>query len=240
VLSIVVPAHNEQHYLESAVVDLVKGLRARGEPFEVIVCENGSKDATVALAHELSAMYDEVWALSAPRADYGQALRAGFEAAHGDVVANFDVDYIDLGFLEAALALVGPESGPAAVVASKRGLGAHDTRPIGRRAVTAAFSLVLRFGFGLRVTDTHGMKVLRREVLVPIVAACKFGSDLFDTELILRTERAGFRVAELPVTVHDTRPPRTPISRRIPRTLRGLARLRLLLWREKFDARTGH
>ncbi len=164
---------------------------------------------------------------------------AGFLAAVGDVVANFDVDYIDLVFLDAALQLVAAAGGPAAVVASKRGVDAQDTRPVGRRVVTAGFSLVLRLGFGLRVSDTHGMKVLRRAVLVPIVADCHFGGDLFDTELILRTERAGLRVAELGVTVRDSRPPRTPISRRIPRSLAGLARLRLVLWREALPGRLG-
>ncbi|MDQ1394611.1 MAG: hypothetical protein QOF30_3588 [Acidimicrobiaceae bacterium] len=231
-LSVVVPAHNEQDYLEAAIVDLVKGLRARERPFEVIVCENGSSDATGALANDLSSQFEEVRTLSAERADYGRALRAGFLAALGEFVANFDVDYIDLSFLDAALDLVEAAGGPAAVVASKRSAGADDTRPLGRRVVTAAFSLVLRLGFGLRVSDTHGMKVLRRAVLAPIVAECKFGDDLFDTELILRTERAGHQVAELGVTVRDTRPPRTPIIKRIPRSLAGLAKLRIVLWQE--------
>jgi glycosyltransferase AglD len=239
VLSVVVPAHNEQDYLEAAVVELVKGLRARDELFEVIVCENGSSDATAALADDLSSRFDEVHTISADRPDYGMALRAGFLNAVGDVVANFDVDYIDLAFLDAALQLVAAAGGPAAVVASKRGVDAQDNRPIGRRVVTAGFSLVLRVGFGLRVSDTHGMKVLRRAVLAPIVADCRFGGDLFDTELILRTERAGLTVAELGVTVRDSRPPRTPISRRIPRSLAGLAKLRLVLWREALSARLG-
>ncbi len=238
-LSVVVPAHNEQDYLEGAVVDLVKGLRTRDQPFEIIVCENGSTDATAALADDLAGQFDEVRALSADRPDYGRALRAGFLAAEGDVVANFDVDYIDLPFLDAALELVAQDGGPAAVVASKRSAGAQDTRAAGRRLVTAAFSLVLRVGFGLRVSDTHGMKVLRRVLVAPIVAECRFGGDLFDTELILRTERAGYQVAELGVTVRDTRPPRTPISRRIPRSLAGLAKLRLVLWQERLSHRFG-
>ena len=53
------------------------------------------------------------------------------------------------------------------------------------------FSLVLRHGFGLQVSDTHGVKALRRAPLLPLVEACQFGGDIFDTELILRAERAG-------------------------------------------------
>jgi glycosyltransferase involved in cell wall biosynthesis len=233
VLSVVMPAFNEQEYLADAVGAVVDGLRRRGGPFEVIVVENGSSDGTLGVANDLAAQYPEVRVLSSPEADYGRALRAGFVAAHGEAVANFDVDYIDLVFLEDALVLVSAPDGPAIVVASKRSAGAHDTRALGRRVVTATFAAVLRGGFGLRVSDTHGMKVMRRQDLLPLVDACRFGADLFDTELVLRTERAGLGVAELPVTVRDTRPPRSSIVRRIPRSLAGLLRLKLALGRDR-------
>ena len=58
------------------------------------------------------------------------------------------------------------------------------------------------------------------------VSACRNGSDLFDTELVLRAERSGFAVAEIPVAVTELRPPRTSIVQRVPRTLLGLAKLR--------------
>jgi hypothetical protein len=60
--------------------------------------------------------------------------------------------------------------------------------------------------------------------------ACRFDGDIFDTELVLRSQRAGLRIEEIPVTVAERRPPRTPIWRRIPRSLLGLLRLRLALW----------
>src|SRR5437879_3567686 len=114
------PAHNEQDYLVGAVAEVVAGLRARDEPFEVIVCENGSTDRTPEVARSLEAQYPVIRVLRAPDADYGRALREGFLAARGEVVANFDVDYIDLEFLRAALALLASPDGPAMVVASKR------------------------------------------------------------------------------------------------------------------------
>ena len=72
------PAHNEQDYLEAAVLDVVTALRDRGAPFEVIVAENGSTDDTAGLARTLAQRWAEVRVISAPRADYGEALRAGF------------------------------------------------------------------------------------------------------------------------------------------------------------------
>lgn len=242
-LSVVMPAHNEEPYLDGAVTAVVDGLTKRTQtqrlrgPFEVIVVENGSTDRTVDIARKLSESHGEVRFLSLPDADYGLALRAGFLSARGELVVNFDVDYVDLAFLDAALAVMTrPEAGavgqPVIVVGSKRGPGSDDHRGIGRRMVTAVYSTVLRHGFGVRVSDTHGVKLLRREPLMQLVADSRFGGSIFDTEVVLRAERTGQTVAELPVTVSEQRPPRTSILRRIPRSLLGLCRLRWMLWQE--------
>lgn len=228
-ISIVMPAFNEAQFLEGAVRDVVAGLAARGHEAEVLVVENGSTDATAAVARSLEKSVPGVRALSLPAADYGAALRAGFLAAAGDVVVNFDVDYYDLGFVDLAVGrLRGPDA-PDLLVGSKRAEGADDQRAWLRRFVTSVFAFVLRSGFGLRVSDTHGMKAMRRQPLVPLVHQCRFGTDLFDTELVIRAERAGLAVAEVPVAVRESRPSRTSILRRGARSVRGLVRLRVAL-----------
>jgi glycosyltransferase involved in cell wall biosynthesis len=223
-ISVVMPAHNEVGYLGTAVKTVVAGLGAGGREFEVIVVENGSTDSTWIEAEALGAEFDQVRALRLRTADYGAALKAGFLSATGAVVVNFDVDLVDLQFLDRAVTLIDTATA-AVVVGSKRAAGAEDERSLGRRLVTATFSFVLKSAFGLKISDTHGAKVLQRESLRPLVEKCEFGQDIFDTELIIRAERAGLAVAEVPIRVTDTRPPRTPIVRRIPRTLRGLVRL---------------
>ena len=165
-------------------------------------------------------------------ANYGEALRTGLLASRGDVAVIFDVDFWDLQFLKVALDVLdaGPDpTGPAIVVGSKRAPGSNDERVLLRRVATGVFSTILRAGFGLTVSDTHGMKVLNLGALRPAVGACRNGSDLFDTELILRAERSGYEVAEVPVSVVEMRPARTSIARRVPRTLLGLAKLRMAL-----------
>ncbi len=226
------PAHDEEAFLASAVREVAEGMRSRGE-FEVVVVENGSTDATADVAKRLAEEIPELRVLSLGMADYGKALRMGFLAARGEVAAFFDVDYYDLGFLDRAVALIEAPDGPAVVVGSKRGEGALDTRPWPRRMVTLVFSTILRVGFGLSVSDTHGMKVLRCAPLIPLAEKCRFGTDLFDTELILRAERSGLRSAEIPVEVVEKRPARSSIRARIPRTVKGLVALRLALWRER-------
>jgi glycosyltransferase involved in cell wall biosynthesis len=231
-ISVVMPAHNEQGYLEPAVKAVIAGLRERNVRFEVIVVENGSTDATAGEADQLARTYPESRMINTPEADYGHALRTGFLAARGDLVVNFDVDFVDLGFLDEARRVLSDEA-IVAVIGSKRAAGATDERNPGRKLITTVFTLILRHGFGLRASDTHGLKALRRACLEPLVRQCRFGKDIFDTELILRAERAGLRLVEVPVAVADQRPPRTPIATRIPRTLLGLGRLRWSLWRNR-------
>ncbi len=228
--SVVMPAHNEESYLRAAVQKVIDGLRCSAETFEILVVENGSTDNTIGVARALAADHAEVRVLTLGPADYGTALRHGLLEASGNWVGIFDVDFVDLAFLRQAREEAA-EAGAAIVVGSKRSPGSDDQRRLGRRAVTAVFSSVLRVGFGLGVSDTHGVKILHRASVAPIVERSRFGGDIFDTELILRAEQAGLHVTEIPVTVREQRPPRTSILTRIPRSLLGLARLRIALWR---------
>jgi glycosyltransferase involved in cell wall biosynthesis len=241
-ISVVMPAFNEAEILATSVKDVVVGLRTRGEAFEVLIVENGSTDGTLALAEQIASEFPEVRVEHRDEANYGRALRHGLLEASGDAVVNFDTDYFDLDFLEVAVDRVLSAGGPAIVVGSKRAEGANDTRSPLRKAATWIFSTILRVGFGLRVSDTHGMKAMRRTAVAPYAEACFSGQDLFDTELILRVERAGLGTGEIPVAVHELRPARSSFLSRVPRTLRGLCNLRIALWKEartqKAEART--
>jgi glycosyltransferase involved in cell wall biosynthesis len=236
VLSVVMPAHNEAGYLESAVTDVDEGVRARGHELEILVVENGSTDDTLAIARRLADELPGVRVFTRAGADYGAALRDGILAARGELIVTFDVDYYDLGFVEDALKLLSDAPAPAIVVGSKRAPGARDVRPWPRRLVTTVFSLLLRAVFSLSVSDTHGMKAMRRVDVEPLLERCRFRTDLFDTELVIRTQRAGLPIAELPVNAQERRPSRTPIWQRVPRTLVGMIELRLTLWRERRSA----
>jgi hypothetical protein len=92
---------------------------------------------------------------------------------------------------------------------------------------------MLRWLFGSAVSDTHGMKLVRRTVIQSVVPFVGSTLDLFDTELVIRAERDGYRIVELPVTVVEERPARSGFLRRVPRTVVGLLRIRLRLWRER-------
>lgn len=228
------PAYNEAGFVEEAVRTVTEGLAGWGRPFEVCVVENGSTDGTRAIAERLAAEIPELSVMTLPTPNYGEAIRTGLLEARAPVAVLFDVDLFDLDFLKEALTVLDHDdepTGPVIVVGSKRAPGARDQRAWHRRLTTAVFTRIVAGTFGLRVTDTHGMKVMRRDVLDPLIRRCVFGADLFDTELIIRAERAGWRDAEVPITVIERRPPRTSVFRRVPRTLWGILRLRVAFGR---------
>ncbi len=230
--SIVIPIHNEAECLEEEVRGLVGELDAQAVDFELLLAENGSTDATFELAESLAAADPRVRVLRAPLPDYGLAMKIGMLAGRGEYIANFDIDFHDVTFLLAAGRLFA--EGAGIVVGSKLMEGAEDRRSFARHLVSYGFTTILRLLFDPKMDDTHGMKVLRREVVQEYAPRTVMTRDLFDTELIIRARRGGVVVKALPVTVEEKRKPRSSIVRRIPRTIRGLLKLRILLWKERY------
>jgi glycosyltransferase involved in cell wall biosynthesis len=228
-LSVVIPIHNEAGYLPEALPRLTAELDTLKVGYEVILAENGSTDGTARVATDLASGYGgTIRILSLPDPDYGAAMRAGFRQAAGEWVVNFDIDYFSGDFLRAALALADSAD---IVLASKRAPGADDRRATLRRMGTRVFNLLLHLLFKSSVTDTHGMKMVRRRVVEALVPRVISNRDLFDTELVIRAERAGYRIAEVPAIVEEQRSARSSFLRRVPRTIRGLIRIRWALWR---------
>lgn len=222
--SIVIPVYNEADFVLVGLTRLISELDAAALDYQILIMENGSTDATADIARSLAgAAGVEVYELA--MADYGAAMREGFLRAGGDWVVNFDIDYFSASFLHQVL-----ERAETAdlVIASKRDPASDDRRSLLRRTATGVFNLLLRMMFASSVSDTHGMKAFRRQLVMDVVPDVVSRQDLFDTELVIRAERAGYRIAEVPVVVEEMRPARSLIKR-VPRTLKGLWRIRQIL-----------
>jgi glycosyltransferase involved in cell wall biosynthesis len=241
---IVIPIHNEAECLETEVAEIVGDLEARLVDYELILAENGSTDMTLAIAQRLAAANPRIVAMQMPVPDYGFAMKTGMLASKGDYVTLFDIDYHDIDFMLKAGAVLGygapgrslgssARPGDAGiVVGSKLIAGSEDRRSPIRHFISQGFTTILRVLFDPRMDDTHGMKVLRRDVVQRFAPKCVRTTDLFDTELIIRARREGVIVKALPVTCEEKRKARSSIARRIPRTIKGLMNLRMVLWRE--------
>ena len=223
-ISVIIPVYNEEGLLETAITDLVAKLKESPLVYEVIVAENGSKDETPRIADDLAKKFRNLRVLHLPEPNYGAALRKGIEEAAGEICICDEIDICDVGFYRNAIDLL--TSGEAElVVGSKRHKEAQDKRPLVRRLGTWVINFLLRVLLGFKGTDTHGLKAFKRKRLLPVVESCIVDKDLFASEFVIRAERAGISIVEVPLKVREKRPPSINLFRRVPNVLWNLVRL---------------
>ncbi len=223
-ISIVIPVYNEEAILRASLVDLIDRLEPLGRSYELILAENGSTDRTAALGRELSERFEQVSSRHTDDANYGKALRDAILHARGDIVICDEIDLCDTDFYSRALGIL-EDPTVDFVVGSKTMVGARDERPLHRRLGTRVINDLLRWTLGFQGTDTHGLKAFRRKPIAPIARACLVDRDLFASELVIRAQRAGLEVREIPVLVLEKRPPSVGLARRVPNVLKNLAKL---------------
>lgn len=227
-LSVVIPVHNEAAIMTDSVAGLLERLPRVAESFEILLCENGSRDSTLEIAKELERRHTQVGYLHRQEPDYGQALREGILLARGKFVVCDEIDLCDTGFYREALSLLRANQAEL-VVGSKVLAGARDERPWVRHLATQVFNTLLRAAAGFRGTDTHGLKAFVRKPLLPVVLECVLGQNLFASEFVIRAERNGRRIREIPLDVREKRRPTINLVSRVPRALWQIGQLAWLL-----------
>ncbi|KAA5602113.1 glycosyltransferase family 2 protein [Blastochloris sulfoviridis] len=192
-VSVVVPARNEAGNLAPLVDEIAAAMAGRG-PFEAIVIDDGSSDATPRVLAELKRTYPWLRPLRhAVSCGQSAAIRTGVRAATAPVVATLDGDgQNDPAFLPGlvdALAAAGPNVG---LVAGQR-LGRKDTgfKKLQSRIANTVRGRVLRDG----TRDTGcGLKAFRREVFLALPYF-----DALHRFMPALVRREGFEVALLDV-----------------------------------------
>jgi glycosyltransferase involved in cell wall biosynthesis len=229
-LSYFFPAHNEEANLPGLVGEALEALPALADRFEIVIVDDGSRDATPQLADELAAAHPEVRVVHHPtNLGYGAALRSGFAAARHEVLAFTDGDrQFKVADLAGLLDHLGPVGGQPGVVVGWR---IRRADPLVRTVYARCYRLANRIFFGLRVRDVDcACKAFRREALEDI--AVESGGAFFSAELLIKLQAAGRSIAEVGVA-HYPRVAGSPTGAKpavILRAVRDFWSLRLRLW----------
>jgi dolichyl-phosphate beta-glucosyltransferase len=230
-LSVVIPAFNEAARLPAYLDEVVSFLEGRGEAYEVLVVDDGSTDGTVASVRSLVDRYPAVRVLPLGRnRGKGAAVRAGMLAASGMARLFTDADgatpIAELKRLEPALAA------GADVVIGSRALAdpavARSTRTHRVLAGRVFSWLVARLGLRGVVDSQCGFKLFTAAAAEALFGALETAGFGFDVELLLRAQRAGYRVVEVPVNWADQAGSKVGVLRSGPGMLGQIARAR---WR---------
>lgn len=209
-VSIIVPAYNEEKLLPFFINKVTNYLKKEQVNYELILVENGSSDRTLEIAANIAKVNKRIQVVHLAVPGYGLAIIEGLRKARGKYVIIFNVDYWDKRFIDLTrVDMLGYDL----VSGSKNLPGSFDRRPWGRRFVTRSFNLFLRLACGFKGTDTHGVKLLRSRKVMPVVKKCKMRTGIFDSELVVRAQRAGLKILELPIDIKEIRPNRFGLKR---------------------------
>jgi uncharacterized protein (TIRG00374 family) len=202
-VSVVLPAYNEERTIEGTVRTSLETLAAFLPPgtFEIVVAEDGCADRTPEIADRMAAEDSRVRHFhSDDRLGRGGALERAFEAAHGDTLVYFDTDLAtDMHHLEELVERV--RSGDADVATGSRWMpGRVADRPSKRGVPSRAFNGLVRLFLRSDLRDHQcGFKAVSREAYDVLAGDIDDDHWFWDTELLVRAQRAGLTVAEFPV-----------------------------------------
>jgi glycosyltransferase involved in cell wall biosynthesis len=224
------PAHDEEANVRELVEEALATLPSLADTFEIIVVNDGSRDATGAIADDLTAANPGIVRAVHHKTNlgYGAALRSGFRAARHDHVAFTDGDrqfrVSDVARLVDRLA---EPDRPDAVV----GFRIKRADPLVRTLYARAYRWANRIFFGLRLRDVDcACKLFRRAALEGI--AVESGGAFFSAELLIKLQVAGRSIAEVGVP-HYPRTAGSPTGAKpsvVFRAVRDFWLLRLRMW----------
>ena len=232
--SIVIPIYNEEDILEESLNNIISICERTDVDYEIIISENGSTDNTKNLAIKFEQSNSKIVLIKSDNPNYGEALKRGFLKCKNEIIISFDIDYYSENFLKECLCL---EEEYAGLIASKRLNNSEDGRRLIRKLATNFFVYLLKFLFKTKLSDTHGMKAIKKSFVNDHINLVSSTQDLFDTELLLRIEKSGEKFKEVPAKINEIRPSVSLIYKRIPRTLKSLFKLKINFYRESLNTK---
>jgi dolichyl-phosphate beta-glucosyltransferase len=200
-LTLILPCYNEAERLPGTLGAYLDRLSRVPGQVEVLVVDDGSTDATFAVASAIAAGDARVRVLrTEPNHGKGFAVRAGMLTGHGELVVFTDADgsYGPGDVERVAAALAG-----APVVIGSRDLRSSDGSPT-RQLASKLFNLAIRALLGLPFRDTQcGLKGFRRQAALEVFGRARIDGFAFDVEVLYLARRLGLPVAEVEVRAQE-------------------------------------
>lgn len=225
-LTVVVPAFNEAARILPTIRGIAAHMDQRGEPWELLVADDGSTDSTVADVLALDLPNLRVLTTDTNRGK-GHAVRRGMMAARGENLLFSDADLATpIRFVDDLVAEI--EAGADVAVGSRAADGSLErAKPLTRRLFSAGLRFIVSRVFNLGVRDTQcGFKLFTAEAADDLFQRQKIDGFSFDLEVLYLAEQLGYRVVEVPVEWHDVPGSTVDASRVAVRFLRDLVMIR--------------
>jgi hypothetical protein len=200
-VSVVLPAYNEVNQLETAVTEISQALKAADYTFEIVIAEDGSTDGTAELSEELTRKNSFVKHIHREkRQGRGTALNNAFRQCSGEVLVYMDLDLAtDLKSLKPLVDAVAVENYDFSTGSRMLPESTVD-RSLRRSISSKSYNFLVRHMLGSKVRDHQcGFKAFKRDAVLSLLGEVEATHWFWDTEILVRAQRHGFRVKEIPV-----------------------------------------
>ena len=226
-LSVVIPAYNEERRLPETLDTVRAYLAGKAYPWEIIVADDGSDDATAATVSRVGQTDERVKLLPLPHRGKGWAVKNGMLAARGEYRFLCDADLsMPIDLLDRLL----PGNAPTSdiVIGSREAPGARRIgEPRRRWLMGRVFNAMTRVLAAPGIADTQcGFKVFRAAAAEKLFALQTLDGFAFDAEILFLARRRGFSVAEVGIDWHYRSESKVRPIRDGWRTLRDLVIIR--------------
>jgi len=233
-LSFVIPAYNEEIFIEDTLGTLDLIIKDKCLPYEIIVVDDGSQDKTFRNANNYAKRNGHVKVISYPKnAGKGYAVKTGFMETVGDVVVFIDGDMeIDLNTISKYVDAL--DYGDIAI-ATKWHPSSSVSMSWGRKIMSQSFNIMARILIGFNLKDTQvGLKVMKRGSFNNIIPRLAVKRYAFDVELLAVANLYGLKIVEMPVIMKVDAPFKPKEICRMFVDLLGIAyRLRVTRWYQR-------
>jgi glycosyltransferase involved in cell wall biosynthesis len=199
-LSILFPAHNEETRLPEALAQVEAFIEQQEFACEVILIENASTDATLAIAEEYARQHDYTRVLHDDLPGKGRAVQKGMLAARGAYRFVCDVD-LSMPIAEIHRFLP-PQSAPFDVaIASREAPGAvRYGEPYYRHLVGRVFNSLVRLLTLPELNDTQcGFKCFTAAAAEALFPHMTIYGWTFDVEILAIARQLRYRIIEVPI-----------------------------------------
>ncbi len=202
-LSVVIPAYNEESRIGSSLSEALAYLNSRGMDYEVIVVDDGSSDGTSRIVRKAEEESPKVKLVRyGENRGKGYALRTGVLATKGDLVLVMDADLSTP--MEELVKMIPylSEEGYGVAIGS-RALALSDIirkQPWWRRGMGKVFNRIVKTLVIGGFEDTQcGFKLFTGDVARDLFGDAKIDRFAFDVEILALARKKGYAIKEVPI-----------------------------------------
>lgn len=232
-LSLVIPAYNESEIVLETIRAVSAKLSELVREYEVLIVDDGSTDGMARLVDSCGDPHVRLERYT-PNRGKGCAVRTGMLAAGGDVIVYTDAD-LAYGVDVFAVILDRFRAGDADLVIGSRrmnGEGYKNYPPL-RILMSKCFGLLSHMISGLPYDTQCGIKGYRREAARAVFSRCATDGFSFDFEALMRADRMGLKVEQIPVSIVNFRASKVNVVRDSFRMFGDVFRIRRAVRGEK-------